>query len=252
MKTASGCKTPAFNLRERGSPSHEEQGEFQNTPHFVSFILFFSCDRLGHTCGLVAARTALSEAPAEQEELLNSRMTYLQSMGFGKDGKGVILMEARSQALGALSNGSGILIGTKLAITDSFRMLKAIGHFGISGLTTQEGSGLLLYLANGNLSLAEAEAKIELSGPLDRSARPEVELAERFVKLVGVTGPPVAGLEQVVIDAFSNAPVIVTKPRWTFGATDSWNWILYNHGQNLTTGATISIRVEDFGVWVGA
>ncbi len=176
----------------------------------------------------------------------------LQSMGFGKDNKGVVIQEARSQALGALSNGSGILIGTKLAITDSFRMLKAIGNFHITGLTALEGAGLLLYLANGNLSLAEAEAQIELSGPLDRSARPEVEIAERFVKLIGCTGDVDATLEQTIKDAHTNAPVVVTKPRWTFGDADSWNWILYNHGQNLTTGAVCSIRVTSYGVWVGA
>ncbi len=176
----------------------------------------------------------------------------MHSMGFGKDGKGVIIQEARSQALGALSNGSGILIGTKLAVTDSFRMLKAIGHFGITGLTGGEGNGLILYLANGNLSLAEAEAQIELSGPLDRSARPEVELAERFVKLVGVVDVPNASTEQTVRDAQTGAPVVTTRPRWTFGSTDSWNWILYNHGDNLTTGATVSIRCTSYGVWVGA
>ncbi len=172
-------------------------------------------------------------------------------MGFGKDNKGVIIREARSQALGALAAQAGILIGTKLAITDSFRMLKAIGSFVIDGLTGVEGPGLLLYLANGDLSLAEAEAAIELSGPLDRSDRVNGPIAERFVQLVGSTGDP-DGAKASFLDAHTGAPVIVAKPRWTFGVTDSWNWIVYNNGAALTTGATVKLRVQDFGVWVGA
>ncbi len=49
-------------------------------------------------------------------------------MGFGKDKKGSILMESRSQALGALAADAGILIGTKLALTEDFRMLKSNVH----------------------------------------------------------------------------------------------------------------------------
>ncbi len=36
-------------------------------------------------------------------------------MGFGKDGLGVIINEARSQALGTLATDTGIFVGTKLA-----------------------------------------------------------------------------------------------------------------------------------------
>ncbi len=173
-------------------------------------------------------------------------------MGFGKDNKGVIIREARSQALGALAAQAGILIGTKLAITDSFRMLKAIGNFTIDGLTTVEGNGLLLYIANGDLSLAEAEAAIELSGPLDRSDRVNGPIAERFVMLVGAIRAGGNQVEQSFVDAHTGTPVIVTKPRWTFGSNDSWNWIVYNNGVAITTGATVKLRVQAFGVWVGA
>ncbi len=173
-------------------------------------------------------------------------------MGFGKDDKGVIIREARSQALGALAAQAGILIGTKLAITDSFRMLKAVGSFVMDGLTSGESEGLLLFIANGDLTLAEAEAAIELSGPVDRSDRVNGPIAERFVQLVGATADGSSAVKAVMLDAHTGAPVIVAKPRWTFGQNDSWNWIVYNNGAALTTGATIKLRTQCFGVWVGA
>ncbi len=46
-------------------------------------------------------------------------------MGFGKDGLGVIIIEARLQAIGTLAQNTGILIGTKLATLERFRMLKS-------------------------------------------------------------------------------------------------------------------------------
>ncbi len=174
-------------------------------------------------------------------------------MGFGKDGKGVIIREARTQALGGLANATGIIIGANLALTDSFRMLKSVGHFHIDGLTAGQAGGLTLWLANGDLSLAEAEAAIELSGPLDRSARTENEIAQRFVKIVGaVIDPDMGDDESTFRDAHTGAPVIITKPRWTFGQTTAWNWIVYNNGEVITTGATVRIRTQNFGVWVGA
>ncbi len=39
-------------------------------------------------------------------------------MGFGKDGKGVIIRESKAQALGGLGAGVPILIGAQLAILE--------------------------------------------------------------------------------------------------------------------------------------
>ncbi len=173
-------------------------------------------------------------------------------MGFGKDGKGAIVMESRSQALGALAANAGILIGTKLALTEDFRMLKSRLHCNIFNHTPQEGGGLCLYLADGDLSLAEAEAKIDgLNGPLSRHDRVGTEVSMRFVKLVGAVGDGAnASSEAVILDSVTGAPVVETKPRWTFGQTTSWNWIIYNHGEVLTTGATAKVVAENFGVWI--
>ncbi len=172
-------------------------------------------------------------------------------MGFGKDGKGAIIMESRSQALGALGFNTGILIDTKLAITEDFRMLKSIVNVSVTGLTLAEGSGLQLYLADGALTLAQIEAKIEQSGPLSRHDPPLEAIAERFVKLVaGARGGGSEAAQVMFADAMNNGVGIVTKPRWTFGATKSWNWVIYNRFAAITTGANVNLNAENFGVWV--
>ncbi len=173
------------------------------------------------------------------------------TIGFGKDGKGAILHEARSQALGALGNDSGILVGTKLALTEDFRMLKAELSAVVTNLTTAEGAGLVLYLVDGDLTLAEAEAQIEANGPLSRHDRVGTEIAERFVKKTACVGQHGAGADDAVFrDMHTNAPIVVVKPRWTFGETTSWNWMVHNTGTLLTTGATVIIKNQCYGVWI--
>ncbi len=86
-------------------------------------------------------------------------------MGFGKDGKGIIIREARSQALGALAQQGAVIIGTNLGTLERFRIIKEELWAAITGLTTGEGTGLLIGIADGDYSLAEIEAALESSGP---------------------------------------------------------------------------------------
>ncbi len=175
-------------------------------------------------------------------------------MGFGKDGKGVIIVEGRSQALGTLASSAGILIGTKLAILERFRMLKAEITARVSGLTVGEIHGSRLYLADGDLTLVEIEAQIESNGPLGPNEIAPADIAERPVFLAGVFeengaggGTPIA----LCKDKETNAPVVMLNPKWTFARTKSWNWVLYNAtGSAFTTGASVSILAKEFGVWV--
>ncbi len=166
---------------------------------------------------------------------------------------GAIVMEAREQALGALANSAGIFVGTKIAITEDFRMLKATLAACVRTLTVPEGAGLLLYLVDGDLSLAEATAKVTQTGPLSRGARIETEIAERFVKLVGVmrVGSEVEDAA-MFLDVLTNSPRITAKPRWTFHETQSWQWLVFNIGTTLTTGSSIEIVGEHFGLWLDA
>ncbi len=171
-------------------------------------------------------------------------------MGIGKKGNVAIVMENREQALGALANSAGILLGTKIALTEDYRMLKSRMVCTIRTLTGGEGGGLGLYLINGDLTLSEAVAKITQTGPTNRGARTEQEIAERFVRLVGMTEGISADTEHVMKDVNTNAPCVMAKPRWTFLKNTSWQWLIFNHGTLLTTGATAEIFNEAFGLWL--
>ncbi len=165
-------------------------------------------------------------------------------------GKGVLLRQNTSQALGALAAGSGIFVGTKPAILERYRILKSIVQATMRSQTTLEGTGLLLYLVNGDLSLVEAEAAIESEGPLGPNDRIGQEVAGRLVKLIGATPERGAGLNSVFSDMNTNSPVIVAKPRWTFARTKGWNFMVYNAGDTITTGSTIVLKADHFGIWV--
>jgi len=172
-------------------------------------------------------------------------------MGFGKNHTGVIIRENGSAAVGALAkNDAGGQLASPV-LTEDFRMLKAQGFAMINDLTAGQGAGIGLYLVNGELSVAEVEEGIEAQGPLDRNDRLPQERAERFIRLVGVT-PPHADSANTALPFLNEhgSPMLETKPRWTFSNPECWDWVLYNLGTTLTTGATIDLAFTDYGVWV--
>ncbi len=171
-------------------------------------------------------------------------------MGFGKDGKGEIIRESRLQALGALAAADAILIGTKLPTTEDFRIIKSEIVCDITGLTAGEGKGLALYLADGVYDATQVEASIEGIGPLGPNEAVEAEIAMRFNKWFGevVVQDPAATVAIPVNE--TGGALLSQTVRWTFSRTKSWNWVIYNHGTVLTTGATAIIRAKNYGVWV--
>ncbi len=172
-------------------------------------------------------------------------------MGIGKDGKGAMLREHRSQALSTLANTVGIFVGTKLAIAEDFRMLKAEVAAGIDGLAPGEGTGLYLYLVDTDLGLTEVDETIENNGPLSIQDSILEAIAERKVQLVGVFEGGVGDTAGMFRDVMTGAPVLTIKPRWTFGNGKSWNYLVFNRsGSTLTTGATVKINSTTFGVWI--
>jgi len=173
-------------------------------------------------------------------------------MGFGKDGKGVMIAEKRSQALGALPTDTAILLGTKLPTTEDFRMLKAHVRAIITGLTTGEGIGLFIGLAHGDLTTAQIQLALgSTQGPVDPGDLDVIDGVMKPVFIVGQMKPvEIAETEANFIDALTGAPMIVSKNRWTFSQTISWNWFVYNLGATLTIGSTVKFEATDFGVWV--
>ncbi len=169
-------------------------------------------------------------------------------MGFGKDGKGVIVRENRTQVLGALSASAGVIIDTKLATLERFRMLRTEVYGTLTALTTGEGTGLLMVLADGQYTLAQVEEAIEANGPLGPNDEITADMADRPVWFAGAIDRETG--TEAIFENENGGHKLVLKPRWTFGRTKSWNWIVYNLGDNLTTGASVRIRSKSFGVWV--
>ncbi len=169
-------------------------------------------------------------------------------MGFGKDGQGVIIRESRSQVLGTLANQTGLLIGTKIATVERFRMLKTEVTSSVIDATAGELGGLVFGLADGDLTLAEIEAAIEVTGPLGPNDITSTNVAMRPVWFMGgITVPP--GTDGLFLNE-EGGPTMESKPRWTFASIKSWNFFVYNMGAALTTGATVIIKSKSFGVWV--
>ncbi len=172
-------------------------------------------------------------------------------MGFGKDGTGVIIRESRSQSLGTLAQDIALLIGTKLATAEVFRMLKAEVYCRVNSLTGGEGDGIQLHLADGSLSVTEIKECLDNDGPLGPNDPPSAALSERPVFLVGtVVSEGVNETSREIHDMHSNAPVCIVKPRWSFQRIKSWNWVIFNRGDALTTGSQVRIQAKSFGVWV--
>lgn len=173
-------------------------------------------------------------------------------MGFGKDGKGAILSEKPSVALSTLAQNTGIIL-TDNAIENSllerFRIIKSEIVAAIQGGTFVAGDGpLLLYLVDGDFTLAEFEAAIETVGPVGPNDKVASAVVERFYKFFGMLN---FVEENAGPGALLNGGMVVEKTiRWTFARSKGWNWILYNTGTALTTGATIKLQCKHFGVWV--
>ncbi len=174
-------------------------------------------------------------------------------MGFGKDGKGAILKDSPTEALLTLAANTGIILtgGNVIgaALLERFRILKSEISAHIEGATFASGDGpVALYIVDGDLSLAEFEASIELAGPVGPNDTIAADAAERWSMRIGqIAFVPY----NVGIGAQLNRGMPVEKViRWTFARAKGWNWIAYNEGGALTTGGTINVRAKHFGVWV--
>ncbi len=110
-------------------------------------------------------------------------------------------------------------------------------------------------MSEGDLTVAEAEANIEQNGPVRLGEQTAEEIASRWVRRVGITTGPTVNETERVFRNKTNGALLDLEPRWTFRrgrtATEGgWNWVIYNDGVTLTTGATLHILATHYGVWV--
>ncbi len=171
-------------------------------------------------------------------------------MGFGKDGKGAMIRENNSLSIGTLA-AADLISMASIAVTEDFRILKTEVMAHVEGLTAGEGIGLILGIADAELTDAEIEEALEVNGPLDRNDRLNFERVTRPVW-------PIAALE--IVDSgglaqrfigLNGGPTIEWKKRWTFSSPEGFEFWLYNDaGTPLTTGATLKVLATHYGVWV--
>ncbi len=172
-------------------------------------------------------------------------------MGFGKDGKGVIIREAPTVALATLAADTALVMGKNVTLAEDFRMLKSKIRGTLKGVTTGElEAGLMLGIANGQLTAAQIKASLEANGPNDRSDRASIELAERYVQLIGEFRGVNNNDSEIGLMGDEGGPVVVIKPRWTFSDPESWQFFIWNNGAAPTTGASVVLQVVHYGVWV--
>ncbi len=171
-------------------------------------------------------------------------------MGFGKNGTGAIIKERNSVALGTLGQNIAIKIdGASVAITEDFRLLKSEIFCEIDALTSGEGSGLMLGIADDELSTAEIAEAINLSGPVDRNDNVNTERAMRPVWLISALDE-LGGATVGRFHGKSGGSMMEWKKRWTFSNPEGWVFFVWNEKAALTTGATARLVATHYGVWL--
>ncbi len=171
-------------------------------------------------------------------------------MGFGKDGKGVIIRDNDQITLGALNANAAIKQANPLVLAEDFRMLKSEHFLTMESGTFVAGDGpIVVGVANGELSVTEIAECLNTDGPLNRNDRANQESAERavfpFCQLDFIE-KAVGGVE--VLN--QGLPVVFKKP-WTYSNPEGWTLFAFNHGGSaLTTGAILRNLSTYYGVWV--
>ncbi len=169
-------------------------------------------------------------------------------MGFGKDGKGVIITHNDEITLLTLADNTALKQDTILSMDENFRMIKAEIRGVMRGVQSSEGP-IDLFLCNNELTVPQIEEATSASGPINRGDRQAAEQAERYVQLIGTFSGDLSTDE--LLGADGQRGVITKTIRWTFSAQNGWCLAAINRsGGALTTGGTIRLYQKFYGVWV--
>ncbi len=169
-------------------------------------------------------------------------------MGFGKDGKGVIIRQQDRMVLLTLASKTVIKQDTPPAITEDFRILKTRILPNMEGATDAEADGpIIIGIADDELTVTEIKEALEAT-PLDPNDNVSNERAMR----------PVFVLGQLEFLAAASAGVLtapqtpwIDKRPWTYSNAAGWTIFAYNVGGSaLATGGIVNFYVEFYGVWV--
>ncbi len=170
---------------------------------------------------------------------------------------GAIIREVETIALATLADQAAIGFSV-LTLSEDFRILKSELAAGIVNLDDEENTpGLVLGIANGELSATEIAQALVAQGPVDRNDRLAKERADRWVKVLSQAEPvnvgPVSGrtTHDAIFKNENGGPVLVSKDRWTYSDPEGWQFFIFNNtGSALATGATARLLATHYGVWV--
>lgn len=173
-------------------------------------------------------------------------------MGFGKDGKGVIIRETALITLLTLGDVTALKGTQAVAITDDFRIIKTEVRAFLTSISAGEGFGFSLYLVNDDLTAQQISNAIVNDGPINSSDRDKIEASNRFLKLFGMSDTTMQAAGTVIpFKGRENQEMLSETVRWSFNKGVGWNWAIFNNsGSALTTGGLVKIIATHYGVWI--
>ncbi len=169
-------------------------------------------------------------------------------MGFGKDGKGVIIREGQRGAVGEILSGKAKRIASLVVLADDFRILKSeiIAH--LEAGDAGDGLGLIFGICNGELSETEIEECLEATGPTNPNDRLAQERAERNCKILSAGQNLSDAVTAFLGD--NGGPIIRSTHRWTYNNPEGWAWFLYNNSNTtVAVGSSLVLEATHYGVW---
>lgn len=166
-------------------------------------------------------------------------------MGFGKDGKGVILtLTSNNNALGTLGSQTALKLDNGLIdnLEDDFRLISTEFQIHVTGGNSEDS--VILGIADNELTVAEIAEALDAQ-PVDRNDNLTNERAMRPVFPIGIISD-LSGVADGHFQAMQKKTV-----RWTFGDSEGWTWFVYNaESAALGTGAIVTLFAKHYGVWV--
>ncbi len=177
------------------------------------------------------------------------KLTYTEgrlelAMGFGKDGKGVILYDNFNFTLTGLTTRDVNETASRV-LREDFRLIKS--DYWVTMDSTIHGDVVMFGIANGDLSAAEIEEAIE-SVAVDSNDVPAIEEGMRAVfpyDVCSANNDNAAG-DGATSDVRSGSKTI----RWTFKDPAGWNFWFYNMSPGTFGTGGMNLFLKHYGVWV--
>ncbi len=167
-------------------------------------------------------------------------------MGFGRDGKGVVIKgDSGPTALGTLAAKTALQVAL-FPVTEDFRLLKLESHWTGRQFTVPDDQ-VLIGIADAELSVAEIAESINADGPNGRNDNLGMEQAERPVWLLEGVLPGINNSNDGTTGYIYNE----WKKRWTFSDPDGFQFFVWNPDIDpLVTGSAVGVIFTGYGVWV--